>query len=166
MSDTDYVDVSRAYREIGRVANNWALLEETIEEFLWLLLGGSITTGRALSLYAGTTTRMDVMKVLIRERTSDTHTKNELNPIFREIDEVRLERNIIVHCRWKGATGTSNDPILQSTDYRPRSSLKPIPTSRSATQMSAIADRIVQVHEDLLSYFSVNFGLLPSLDRV
>jgi hypothetical protein len=89
-------------RAIGRLATEWALIEDSLEQLLWHLLGITITNnvGRAITTHIPFRTRIDIARSYTRQRKMDPQLIMELDKLLVEIDKKRGERNAYVHARW------------------------------------------------------------------
>ncbi len=86
-------------RLIGRVVTQWSKLEAALAELLWRFLELSFEDGRLI------TERMDPSRLIallrvLAPRKLDGDNLQELSNLLAEADELRDDRNFIIHGTW------------------------------------------------------------------
>ena len=161
MADKYSPDVAIAYKHIGYLANSWALLEGTIEEILWCLI--ETTKGRAVTTYINTQTQIDIIRKLTKKVVSEAAIEEDLNPILKRIDDLRLLRNLAVHCRWDESEGDDTNLVLKGLDYNSRASLEPTEIRLSVRKIADTNREIGEAHTDLTNFY-LPLGFIPSFE--
>jgi len=161
MADKYSPDDSIAFTHIGYLANSWALLEGTIEEILLFLIESK--KGHAVTTYINTPTQIDIIRKLTKKVVSETAIEEDLNPILKRIDDIRLLRNRAIHTKWDDAEGDENNLVLKGLDYHSRSSLEPTEIHLSAREIADTNIQIGDVHTDLMNFY-LPLGFMPSFE--
>ncbi len=129
---------------IGRVTVQWGVLEMTVDQaiprFLQLDEKSSFKTlvGVPISLRLGILSNLTHL-------VENTTIRSELVELLLDIDNLRLERNFIVHAVWMGDGKTIYGYIFKNNKARVRQE------RWSATEIGAIADRINDASARLIS---------------
>src|SRR5262249_44367507 len=95
------ISLSRGHLEaIGRVAAAWTRVEFTFIMNIEGILRLNTVEGLIVLKAVGVTGWMDMLRNLTANSLRDTKGEKELEPVFKRIRDLQIERNNIVHCSW------------------------------------------------------------------
>ena len=85
---------------LGQVVVSWSAIEAIIAEFLSFMLAANPAHMYVLNQTTSVEMQSKWIRTLIEIRVPDQSDKDELENLFKEFDEVRRDRNAIVHGLW------------------------------------------------------------------
>lgn len=86
---------------IGLVVHNWTKASYIFQHGIWALAPCTIASGKAMTAHMPDATLLDVFRALV----SDREELGELSELANSFDELRQERNLVVHGLWAGDPG-------------------------------------------------------------
>jgi hypothetical protein len=99
-------------KRIGRLVAAWSRLEQEMENLIWHFLELRIEYGRIVTTRIDASTRIQMLRMLGRLEY-DNDVLDNFNHILDEIDNVREDRNFIIHGVW-GSIFPNGPPIAFS----------------------------------------------------
>lgn len=143
--------LSRSHHEaIGRVASEWADLMQTIDQAIWSMLGlESSIPGRIVTQHLSDAVKIQMLEALADSYYDRTEIK-ECTKLLGVTDQLRVERNKVVHGEWRKDEGE-----IQPTrfDWSARRKLKLHKQNMASREIQKVANDIIDHHHDLFSFF-------------
>jgi hypothetical protein len=150
------------YTAIGRVAANWAMIEGTLERFIWFITSLGEDAGRCVTTYMAYRNRMQALLSLTYEANLGLNggpfKQKEHRELAKYLEELRNcllnERNAVVHGVWTideaGMAGIVKTYATKELEVEIQ--------EWSANQIENLADRIeaafIQLNELLIAVAS------------
>ncbi|MDE2232502.1 MAG: hypothetical protein KGJ90_00020 [Patescibacteria group bacterium] len=91
---------------LGRIVIRWAIVEELCVAFLAFAVSADRAFMRVITQSISNSSVVDWLRVLSEERFADERSRKDLAKLFKIIDEVRSDRNELVHGIWHGGPET------------------------------------------------------------
>jgi hypothetical protein len=127
------------YRLIGRVAVEWARLENVMDDFIWHMLEIDIEQGRIITTRLDATAKIRTIRELAPVTLSEAEW-HKLSPLLDRADILRDERNLIIHGTW--GRDDSGIPISLSLKVKPLNPDEVVSEQFSEKRMRSIAHDI------------------------
>lgn len=121
---------------VGRVAAEWNMAEYLLAHLLWALIPVDQETGGLLTTHLQNEARRNIVDLLAGRLPEDR--KAAVLEITKEFDELRIQRNVIVHSNWAG----SAEDLAHGFKPTARGSFKINSSYWSEGDMVAVADEI------------------------
>lgn len=86
--------------KLGRICIRWAIVEELCNSFLAVAASADRAFLRVITQNVSNATVVDWLRVLSDARFADERSRKDLAELFRVIDEIRGQRNELVHGIW------------------------------------------------------------------
>jgi hypothetical protein len=126
---------------IGRVAVNWSLVEGQVAYLIMSLLSLQASPSHAVTAELGMLARLDLVETLIGLTGSSSWT-SEWAEIDKEIDDLRVRRNDVIHAEWRYAgRQEEHESIRIKARGRVSITLSLVPTSQIANLSKDISCR-------------------------
>lgn len=133
------------FRAIGEVASMWNLTEMYAQNLIWHFLGIDCKKGRVLTNDLASVKKLELFKNLTVRWVPEKAWQNEILAIHKEANELRAERNKIVHGAWGHEAATPKKlELLQVKKIEQK--IMPKAEVRTAKELSDIAKRIAELN--------------------
>ena len=139
---------------IGSVSVNYRLLEMYIEMGIWKLLGDEKiqNVGKIVTSELNVLKLINLIGSLHTELCKDSKLREEFQDLLKEIDEVRIKRNKIIH--EIAGTGKSGNAIMLTKRVKNPKGLKQKVYHISKEEIEKVADSISELSFRLISFVS------------
>lgn len=128
---------------LGRVVVTWSVIERWISELFIFITKGTpglmyvVTESISQSTLTGwNRTLLDIVDI-------PTEILDELRDILNEVDELRAERNMLVHGLW-GTSGPADSVVVQTVRLDRKDIVRDVVIT--ASDLDDLIDRILQLH--------------------
>ena len=146
---------------IGRVAAQWAILEQSLHNVLWGLLDVPQRSGHAITAAVPSmNTKLHMLRSLAKEtKRLSSDAKSNIKPLLTSVSDLQTDRNNIVHATWS----VSEKPgAFNRSKFTGWGEVKFHNQDMTATEINQIADDIASLTGDLMDFAWEN-GLNPPL---
>jgi hypothetical protein len=99
---------------LGRFVVNWAYLEDFLGDLFAAVVSADPGNLRVVTQNVSSATLTEWIRTTIRFRPTPEESAAELEKLLNEIDELRAERNSLVHGLWGTAEGHSTIALIQT----------------------------------------------------
>lgn len=114
------------YKAIGRVAANWAMIENTLERFIWFITSLGEDAGRCVTTYMAYRNRMQALLSLTYEANTSpsgvVFQEGEHEKLAKFLENLRKgllnERNAVVHGVWTIDEETGKAGIVKTYAHK------------------------------------------------
>ena len=138
-------------RLIGRVSVEWAKLEASMHDLIWVMTGLSIEDGRALTEKQAAVWLINILYRLSERHIPELPSREGGKPNFRHqfqdtldvIERHRLDRNFILHGTWGQLNGIPIAASIREKDKRVRGD-EIVSETFPPDRLRAIAHNIIQ----------------------
>jgi hypothetical protein len=136
----------RQFSAVGKVVAEWALAENVLEHFVWVMIPTDQKTGRAITTHMSAEQRCNLVQILSQEIPPDLQT--DAIELVKRFDELRNERNQVAHNVWAGETSD----LARGYKASARGTLRLNPTYWTETD-------IMDLHKDIAEWTvdTINF---------
>ncbi len=165
MPEDTPLSATPCFQQAGRLATNWALIEEIVENCFLILIEADLRKGRFATRNVSYQRQVDGIKLLVAEKLKDQFDKAQFNKVFLKLKDIRIARNNIIHGEWRKIGGTPDNPTIMATEIHP-DTLKSISKEYSASEISGWADRANQAEHDLIQFLIKTCGISPLQDTL
>ncbi len=133
------------FKAIGEVSSMWNLTEIYTQNLIWHFLGIDRKKGRVLTNDLTSVKKLELFKNMTIRWVSENAWKIEILAIHKEADDLRVERNKIVHGAWGHEAATPKK--LELMQFK-KIEQKIMPNAEvwTAKELSAIAKRIAKLN--------------------
>jgi hypothetical protein len=137
-------------KAIGLVCHHWAVAESVLEHLIWAVFELDLVRGQALTTHIGAVTRTEIIAAALEGQD----TQNDMAKISAEYNELRGQRNLVVHATWAG-TASDLGVALKRTAHGRVAVAK---SYWSAEDINALAEDIEEWVVETINYISRTFG--------
>lgn len=91
---------------IGQLTANFELLKDTLEYFIWNVIGDDMQLGQIITAHLSMRQICDTAYSVLAHRTADGQLLDSFHDLLKQVSGIGDRRNTIVHALWaSGATG-------------------------------------------------------------
>lgn len=91
------------YEGIGRIVTQWAIVEQLVGQFLAYLVSGDVVLMFTVTQNVSSSTVSEWVNTLLPVRIKEQTALEQIQDLMRRVDDLRRERNLVVHGLWKPA---------------------------------------------------------------